>query len=212
MRYAPSIATKTRARGLGAFGRNAILVRCTPIGRSAALLLLCALPSWCSGQAGPEGSGGLKILIVEGEGAINNLRQRTAREPIVEVSDENNRPVAGALVVFLLPSSGPSGAFANGLQTLTVTTDSAGRAVATGFRPNQVTGQFKIDVQASFENRTARAAISQQIISRSPWLSWKTAAAAAAVVIATVFIVRGVRDGGGNSTDASIGRPTVGPR
>lgn len=46
----------------------------------------------------------LNLVIVEGEGAINNIRQRTARDPIVRVEDENHKPVAGAAVVFLLPS------------------------------------------------------------------------------------------------------------
>ena len=59
-------------------------------------------------------AGQLNLVIVEGEGAINNIRQRTAREPIVQVEDENHRPVAGAAVVFALPSNGASGVFANG--------------------------------------------------------------------------------------------------
>ena len=37
-----------------------------------------------------------RIEVVEGDGAINNIRQRTAREPIVQVEDENHKPVAGA--------------------------------------------------------------------------------------------------------------------
>ena len=46
----------------------------------------------------------LNIVIVEGDGAINNIRQRTAREPIVQVEDQNHKPVAGAAVVFALVS------------------------------------------------------------------------------------------------------------
>ena len=38
-----------------------------------------------AGQAQPVPTK-LNILIVEGEGAINNVRQRTAREPIVQVT------------------------------------------------------------------------------------------------------------------------------
>ena len=38
----------------------------------------------------------LNIEIVEGEGAVNNIRQRMAREPMVQVTDENRKPVAGA--------------------------------------------------------------------------------------------------------------------
>ncbi len=103
----------------------------------------------------------LKIVIVEGEGAINNIRQRTAREPIVQVEDENDRPVAGATVLFLLPESGPGGTFPNGARSLTVMTDSNGRAVAKGLRPNNEAGKFQIQVEASYQNLTATTTINQ---------------------------------------------------
>jgi hypothetical protein len=41
----------------------------------------------------------LTISILEGEGAINNIRQRTAREAIVQVQDENHKPVAGVAAI-----------------------------------------------------------------------------------------------------------------
>ncbi len=103
----------------------------------------------------------LRIVILEGEGAINNIRQRTAREPIVEVQDENSRPVAGAVVTFTLPDRGASGTFANGQTSMTITTDAQGRAVGTGLHPNNVEGSFQIRVSASHQGRTAAAIISQ---------------------------------------------------
>jgi hypothetical protein len=103
----------------------------------------------------------LNILIVGGEGAINNVRQRTAREPIVQVEDENHRPVAGAAVLFMLPDSGPSGVFTGGGRTLAVKTDSAGRAVAKGLRANKLQGKFQIQVQASYQGVTGSATITQ---------------------------------------------------
>src|SRR5579864_3360737 len=102
-----------------------------------------------------EAGGQLNIVIVEGDGAINNIRQRTAREPIVQVEDENHKPIAGAAVVFLLPDQGASGVFANGARTLTVTTDAQGRAVAHGFRPNSVSGKLQMRVTASYQGKTA---------------------------------------------------------
>ena len=48
-------------------------------------------------QAGPPPAK-LNIVILEGEGATNNIRQRVAREPIVQVEDENRRPLAGVAV------------------------------------------------------------------------------------------------------------------
>jgi hypothetical protein len=106
-------------------------------------------------------SGKLNLVIVEGDGAINNVRQRTAREPIVQVEDENHKPVAGAAVVFLLPDHGASGVFANGSRTLTVMTDSQGRAVAHGFHPNHVQGNLQMRVTASSQGRVASVTISQ---------------------------------------------------
>jgi hypothetical protein len=105
----------------------------------------------------------LTVVIVEGEGAINNIRQRTAREPIVEVQDENHKPVAGAVVVFtVLPSNGGAGAsFAGAAQTTEVVTDQAGRAVAKGFHPNTHVGQLQIRVTATSNGRVGAATINQ---------------------------------------------------
>src|ERR1700753_3874147 len=86
----------------------------------------------------------LNLVIVEGDGAINNIRQRTAREPIVQVEDENHKPVAGAAVVFALADQGAGGTFTSGSHTLTAVTDNQGRAIARGFHPNNVQGQYQI--------------------------------------------------------------------
>lgn len=102
---------------------------------------------------------GLNIVIIEGDGAINNIRQRTAREEIVQVEDDNHQPVAGAAVSFLLPSSGPSGTFANGSRLFTTMTDSKGQAVAR-FQPNDESGSFKIKVDAQSNGRSSTALIS----------------------------------------------------
>jgi hypothetical protein len=103
----------------------------------------------------------LSIVIVEGDGAINNIKQRTSRETIVEVQDENHKPIAGAAVVFLLPGDGPGGAFVGGAKSATLVTDSAGRATMPTLQPNQAAGSFKINVNASFQGRTASTSISQ---------------------------------------------------
>jgi hypothetical protein len=103
----------------------------------------------------------LNIVIVEGEGAVNNLRQRVVREPIVRVEDQNHKPVAGAVVSFLLPGDGSGGTFANGSKLLTVTTDDNGKAVARGMKPSNVNGQYQIRITASVGTVTATATISQ---------------------------------------------------
>jgi hypothetical protein len=103
----------------------------------------------------------LQIVVVEGEGAINNIRQRVNREPIVQVEDENHKPVAGAAVVFFLPNGGPGGTFANGATSLTTMTDAQGRAVARGIRLNNQPGTMQIRVTASFAGQTASTVITQ---------------------------------------------------
>lgn len=102
----------------------------------------------------------LKIIVVQGDGAVNNVKQRVAREMIVQVQDENDRPLAGVAVAFMLPNSGAGGTFANGSKLLTVRTDLNGRAITQAFQPNNVVGNFKIDVSASYQGQTATTTIS----------------------------------------------------
>jgi len=172
---------------------------------------LCPVSAWAQ-----EPGGQLNIVIVEGEGAINNIRQRTAREPIVQVEDQNHKPIAGAAVVFLLPDQGASGVFANGSHTLTVMTDAQGRAVAHGFKPNNVQGKLQIHVTASHQGQTATATISQ-----TNAVSAAAGAAAAGVsakliailAIAGAAVAGGVvaatRGGGGSGSTATISPPTT---
>lgn len=104
----------------------------------------------------------LFINILEGEGALNDVRTRTAREPIVEVDDENHKPVAGVLVLFAMDNGGgsPFASF-SGVQTLSVKTDTAGRAVGHGFQITQRKGHYKIDVHASVGTVVADAVIAE---------------------------------------------------
>src|SRR5260370_38290351 len=103
----------------------------------------------------------LNIVVVEGECAINNVAQRTGRESVVRVEDENPKPIVGAAVVFTLPAEGPTGMFSNGGKSLTILTDSEGRAAAQGLRLNQAAGKMPIHVNASYRGLTARTSITQ---------------------------------------------------
>ena len=122
------------------------------------LINLLRVPVWAQN---PPTQATLRVVIVEGEGAINNIKGRVNREPIVQVEDENRKPIAGAAVVFALPNQGPGGVFANGTRTLTVTTNAEGRAVAAGIRRNDLNGQMQIRVTASFGGQVASAVITQ---------------------------------------------------
>src|SRR6476646_2492374 len=127
---------------------------------AAGLSCLLVLQMGSTTLSAQTDSGKLNLVIVEGDGAINNIRQRTAREPIVQVEDENHKPVAGAAVVFLLPNQGASGVFANGVQ-----------------------GKLQMRVSPSYQGKTASTTISQTNSVAA------TAGAAAAAGISAKLIV-----------------------
>ena len=155
------------------------------------LAILLALWTPATAQAAPM----LNLVVVEGEGATNNIRQRTARAPVVQVEDENHKPVAGAIVVFTLPSNGAGGAFANGARTLTMVSDSKGQAVAQGFRPNGLKGHFKIHVNASSQGQTANLEITQTNAALTS--SGAVASAGASTKLIVVLAVLGAAAAGG---------------
>ena len=105
----------------------------------------------------------INIVVVEGEGASNSVRQRVARDPVVQVEDDDHRPVVGAIVVFALPVSGASGEFFNGARNLTVLTDDNGRAAARGLKTNDTPGKLQIYVTASYRGLRARLLINQVV-------------------------------------------------
>jgi len=176
-----------------------------------ALLNLLGAPAWS--QQNPAS---LQIVIVEGEGALNNIKQRVNRDPIVQVEDENHKPIAGAAVVFILPNQGPGGTFPNGSTTLTTTTDNQGQAVARGIRFNNQVGSMQMRVTASFAGQTATAVITQtNLVSASSGgggggngLKWIIAVGVATAVAVGVIVAT---RGGGSSTPPPIPTVTINP-
>lgn len=200
------------------------------ISRGLAVLLACLIASPLPAQTPAPASTPtqISILILEGEGAINNVRQRVARESIVQVQDENHKPVAGAAVTFFLPGDGPSGVFANGSRSITVLTDEQGKAAIRGMHVNKLQGRMQIRVEASFQGLTTHATISQTSMvgvaaagagAGGAAISGKLLAiillAAAGGVAGGVVAANSGGGGGGSKTPASVvvtaGSPTVGP-
>jgi hypothetical protein len=168
-------------------------------------LLLCtllALPPQTARAAQGEPPTELNIVIVEGEGAVNNLRQRVVREPIVRVEDQNHKPVAGAAVSFLLPGNGAGATFANGAKLLTVTTDANGEAAARGIRANNVSGQYQIRVTASQGKVSTTATISQ---SNAAIAAGAAAGAAISAKLIIVLAIVGAAAAGGAAYAATRG-------
>jgi hypothetical protein len=159
----------------------------------------------------------LTISILEGEGSINNIRQRVAREAMVQVDDQNHKPVAGVAVTFFLPEHGASGVFSNGTHSLTVVTDETGHAVARGMVPNKVAGDVQIRVVAKLKDLDANTVIHQQNVA----VAAATAASGAisgkllaVILIAAAGVAGGVvaatRGGGTSPVTITAGTPTVG--
>ncbi len=186
------------------------------------VLTVQCLPSrivWLSAQE-PQSSALLEIVVVEGDGAINNIKKRTSREPIVEVRDQNHKPVAGAIVSFTLPNTGPGGTFANG-KLLMVTTNQAGRAAATSFHANSLTGSFNIRVTASYQGHVATATLTQTnavaaaVAGAAGGLFGigipATIAVVGAAVAGVAFGVHAAVNSGGpsNAVKISVGTPTL---
>jgi hypothetical protein len=138
-----------------------------PLSVALATLVLSTISTVSAQQPPPQS---LKIVVLEGEGAVNIIQQKTAVRPLIEVRDRNNVPVAGASVTFTIGGGGQGAAFAGGAQTLTVTTNAAGQAAASGLNAIS-SGAFQIQVQAAYQGQIATAAISQT--------NFATAAAAA---------------------------------
>ena len=114
--------------------------------RSLALVVLaCA----AAGQNTPKRPA-LRVLLVEGQGAINVVNKKIDRRITVRVEEKFAVPVKGIPVNFALPNAGPSGSFdKHGARSVTATTDDQGYAVARLYRPNRIAGQYAIRVSAS---------------------------------------------------------------
>ena len=79
----------------------------------------------------------VKIVGIEGDGAINNIKLDRAKEPVIEVTDQTGAPIKGASVTFVLPDTGPSAMFLDGSRILTAVTDEKGRAAGRGLHPGE---------------------------------------------------------------------------
>lgn len=103
----------------------------------------------------------LKVVVIQGDGVLNDIQRKVAHDPVVEVRDEYDRPVPNARVVFQLPMTGAGGTFGDGHREEIVTTDAQGRATGRGLKPNGIEGRFPIKVTASADGRQGTAQVWQ---------------------------------------------------
>ena len=97
---------------------------------------------------------GYRISVIDGEGALNSVASKTAREPVVQVSDANHRPVVGAYVEFDAPGSGAGATFGAAGTHFSTTTNSDGLAVGSNIKQNGISGPYAIQVHVSFQGQS----------------------------------------------------------
>lgn len=179
----------------------------------ASILAVLLLPARMPAVQDPDAPK-LNIIVIRGDGAINNIKSRTAREIIVEVRDENNKPVAGASVAFLLPDSGPGLVSSNSGRMVNAMTDANGRAAARGLRPNGQNGNFNVQVRANYQQSFGQIVITQSnVIAAGAAISGLAVALislGAAAAAGTVYAL--TRDSGPSRSSVGVnpGTPSAG--
>jgi len=164
----------------------------------------------------------LTITILDGDDATLNTRQRVSRESIVQVEDENHKPVGGAVLTCAAPKSGASATFSDGNHVAFLTTDERGRAVLRGIRPNQAAGRYSIRVTASKGGASGNSEIHIANVKPAQALTMGLSAKAIVVIAAgaAAAVTAGIvaSKGGGPHTNQSTpsvltlrqGKPIVG--
>ena len=161
-------------------------------------------------------AGTLKIIALEGQNAVNDVRAPVPTDLAVEVRDLNDRPVEGATVTFQLPLIGASGAFDGGVRNKDVPTNVQGQAVTT-FTPNMEIGRMTIQVKAlagglsGMTTITERNGLGTETAQKGSWIGRHKklviiAAVAAGGIIAAIVLTRG---GSSSSSSTSSGTTSI---
>jgi hypothetical protein len=158
---------------------------------------------------------------------MNDLARGIMAPLVVQVLDQNARPIEGVDVTFRFPESGPGATFPNQQTSQTFRTNTDGQVAASGWVANSTVGTFQVRVSAIRGTETGEATISMSNVARvvegktkskSRWSSkWTKIAIIAAAAGVTVGIILATRDsgGGGNvpatpTITATPGSPTIG--
>ena len=176
------------------------------------VLFLTPLLGTAQSPAPPQPASGIRIRIVQGDGAINSIRLRRGHDPVAQIVDSSGEPLSGATVTFLLPATGPSGAFRDGGLSFTAQTDAKGFASARGMTPNRLPGTFPIRVVASWRGQAANSSLSQT--NADPVAASKAGKKIAIIALIAGGIAGGaaaaLAHGGGSGTAATAGGSTGG--
>jgi len=168
----------------------------------------------------------LKIRVLAGNGEMNDLERRVMAPLVVQVVDQNERPMESAEVIFRFPLNGPSATFPGGKNSLTVRTNGNGQAPALNWMANGEVGTFQVHVNASYGNQVGEVTFPMSNVARiadqkknfkheSLWSHrWFKIAviggAAAAIGIGVFLATRGGGSKSGPTVTINPGSPTVG--
>jgi hypothetical protein len=169
----------------------------------------------------------LKVIVLAGNGEVNDLERRVMAPLVVEILDLQDRPIEGADVVFRFPLRGPSAVFADQKSAKTVRSNGQGEAAATGWTANNELGTFQVHVTATYGNQVGETTITMSNVARSrdaqmskiggrkslwssKWFKIGLIAGGAGLAAGIVLATRG----GGGATNRTItvtpGSPSVG--
>jgi len=146
------------------------MIRCYRFFPVVSLVLIASLIAWANPvalSAQQDSSPPFHIVVLEGEGAINNIHEVINRAISVEVDDTNHNPLSGVSVTFFLPNEGPSGFFPNGSRVLTVFTDNKGVASSRPVHFNNEVGIMPIRVVASLFSQSVATTVNQTNVASS---------------------------------------------
>ena len=169
----------------------------------------------------------LKVTALAGNNAMNDLERGLMSPLVIQVLDQNDRPVEGAEVVFRFPLNGPGATFRGGNTSQTVRTNGQGQAAAVNWTANNQVGNFTVRVTASYGNQLGETSVSMTNVTRivengkggpkkskwysSKWVKIALIAGGAATIAGVILATRGGSSSASTPTvTITPGSPTVG--
>jgi len=137
----------------------------------------------------------LNIIVVQGEGSINHVREAASLDPVIQIQDQTHSAVSGATVTFTLPTEGATGHFGNGGKMLTVTTDAQGKATAAGLKVNEYPGKLVVHIDVTYRGLSARTNVTQ--FDEGPPVPEKARGGGGHGKLITILAIVGAAAGGG---------------
>lgn len=108
----------------------------------------------------------LKVIPLAGDGEMNDLERKVMAPLVIEVLDQNDKPVESADVVFRFPLKGPSALFPGDKTSQRVRTNGQGQASAVGWIANNEVGTFDVHVTATYGNQLGETTVSMSNVTR----------------------------------------------